>query len=91
LIVNERNGILTTEFNATKYNFRIDEFHFSNALINLLDNANKYSPETPEIKLTTRNEGNWYVVKFRTKEWEWSRPTKQKSLKNSSGRNRKHP
>jgi two-component system phosphate regulon sensor histidine kinase PhoR len=67
LIVNERNGILTTEFNATKYNFRIDEFHFSNALINLLDNANKYSPETPDIKLTTRNEGNWYVVEISDK------------------------
>jgi two-component system phosphate regulon sensor histidine kinase PhoR len=46
-------------------------------LINLLDNANKYSPETPEIKLTTRNEGNWYVIEISTKEWEWNRPIKQ--------------
>jgi len=67
LIVNERNGSLTTEFNATQYNFLIDEFHISNALINLLDNANKYSPETPEIKLTTRNEGNWYVIEISDK------------------------
>ena len=67
LIVDERNGSLTTQFDATKYNFRIDEFHISNALINLLDNANKYSPETPEIKLTTRNEGNWYVIEISDK------------------------
>lgn len=67
LIVNERNGSLITEFNATKYNFRVDEFHLSNALINLLDNANKYSPETPEIKLSTRNEGNWYVIEISDK------------------------
>ena len=67
LIVNERNGRLITEFNATKYNFRVDEFHLSNALINLLDNANKYSPETPEIKLSTRNEGNWYVIEISDK------------------------
>lgn len=67
LIVNERNGSLITEFNATKYNFRVDEFHLSNALINLLDNANKYSPETPEIKVSTRNEGNWYVIEISDK------------------------
>ena len=67
LIVNERNGSLTTDFNATKYNFLIDEFHISNALINLLDNANKYSPETPEIKVSTRNEGNWYVIEISDK------------------------
>jgi len=45
----------------------VDEFHISNALINLLDNANKYSPETPEIKLSTRNEGNFYVIEISDK------------------------
>jgi two-component system phosphate regulon sensor histidine kinase PhoR len=51
LIVKQRNGTLREEFNATNYNFKIDEFHISNMLVNLLDNANKYSPETPEILL----------------------------------------
>lgn len=67
LIVKQRNGVLIQEFNTEKYKFKIDEFHFSNALVNLLDNANKYSPETPEIKVTTRNEGNWYVVEISDK------------------------
>lgn len=67
LIVNERKGTLTTKFNAQKYLFKVDEFHLSNVLINLLDNANKYSPETPEIRLTTRNEGNWYVIEISDK------------------------
>lgn len=67
LIVEERNGILQQEFNAEKYNFKIDEFHISNALVNLLDNANKYSPETPEIKIKTKNEGNWYVIEISDK------------------------
>lgn len=62
LIVNERNGTLSKEFTAEKFIVKIDEFHFSNMLINLLDNANKYSPETPEIKIKTKNEGNWYVI-----------------------------
>ena len=67
LIVAQRNGTLTQEFNTSKYTFKIDEFHISNALVNLLDNANKYSPEAPEIKVKTRNEGNWYVVEISDK------------------------
>ena len=67
LIVQQRNGTLTQEFTATKYNFRVDEFHLSNALVNLLDNANKYSPSNPEIKVKTRNEGNWYVIEISDK------------------------
>ncbi len=62
LIVEERNGTLTEEFNAKKFHIKVDEFHISNALINLLDNANKYSEEKPEIKISTENEGNWYVI-----------------------------
>ena len=67
LIVAQRNGILTQEFNTEKYIFKIDEFHIANALVNLLDNANKYSPEIPEITVKTRNEGNWYVVEISDK------------------------
>ncbi len=67
LIVSQRNGVLKEEFNADKYTFKIDEFHISNMLVNLLDNANKYSPETPEISVKTRNEGNWYVMEISDK------------------------
>lgn len=67
LIVDERKGSLVKEFTAEKYNLKIDEFHISNTLVNLLDNANKYSPESPEIKIKTRNEGNWYVIEISDK------------------------
>lgn len=67
LIVEQRKGSLIQEFNANKYTFKIDEFHISNMLVNLLDNANKYSPETPEIMVKTRNEGNWYVIEISDK------------------------
>ncbi len=67
LIVAQRHGSLIQEFNTEKYKFKIDEFHISNALVNLLDNANKYSPETPEIKVSTRNEENWYVIEISDK------------------------
>ncbi|HEX7869604.1 MAG TPA: HAMP domain-containing sensor histidine kinase, partial [Chryseobacterium sp.] len=67
LIIQQRNGTLIQEFNADKYNFKIDEFHISNMLVNLLDNANKYSPEAPEISIKTHNEGNWYVLEISDK------------------------
>ncbi len=67
LIVSQRNGLLNQEFTAEKHVFRIDEFHFSNMLINLLDNANKYSPETPEISIKTYNEGSWYIISLSDK------------------------
>lgn len=67
LIVAQRNGTLTHNFTADKYTFKIDEFHISNTLVNLLDNANKYSPEEPQIAIKTRNEGNWYVIEISDK------------------------
>ncbi|MCD1119061.1 sensor histidine kinase [Chryseobacterium turcicum] len=67
LIIQQRNGKLTQEFNATHFTFKIDEFHISNMLVNLLDNANKYSPEPPEISIKTKNEGNWYVLEISDK------------------------
>lgn len=67
LIVKQRNGSLTEEFNAKKFTFKIDEFHISNMLVNLLDNANKYSPDTPKIMVKTKNEGNWYIIEISDK------------------------
>jgi two-component system phosphate regulon sensor histidine kinase PhoR len=32
-----------------------DEVHLANVIHNLLDNANKYSPETPQIEIATAN------------------------------------
>ncbi len=64
LIITQRSGTLEQEFTADRYIVKVDEFHISNALINLLDNANKYSPETPEIFVKTKNEGNWYVIEI---------------------------
>ena len=67
LIVEERGGTLTEDFTAERLILKVDEFHLSNALINLLDNANKYSPEKPEINIKTRNEGNKYVIEISDK------------------------
>src|SRR5690606_19441129 len=43
------------ELNAQNDHIWGDPTHISNMIHNLLDNANKYSPEKPEITVRTRN------------------------------------
>ncbi len=58
----EVKGSLITEFNATQPNIQADRLHLNNILYNLIDNAIKYSYENPEVRLTTRNEGNQFII-----------------------------
>lgn len=63
--VEQRGGTIEENYNATEYFAEVDEFHIGNAVINLLDNANKYSPETPKIQVFTYNEGDKYVFEIK--------------------------
>ncbi|MFK8101474.1 MAG: sensor histidine kinase [Saprospiraceae bacterium] len=55
LQVTQKGGIVTKNLKASKSVVKGDLTHLSNIINNLLDNANKYSPEQPEISVTTRN------------------------------------
>lgn len=44
-----------------------DELHFSNVLYNLIDNAIKYSPEVPEITISTLNKNDQVVIRVADK------------------------
>ncbi len=55
LQVEERGGTIEFELDANRSNIIADETHFSNVIRNLLDNANKYSPDAPNIVLRTYN------------------------------------
>ena len=41
-----------------------DELHLSNVIYNLVDNANKYSKETPKISISTKNNGKNLQIEF---------------------------
>ncbi len=78
LHIAKRNGSLEAELNAVNTNFFVDENHFINVMQNLLENANKYSPESPEIKLSTENTAKGIIIKVSDKGMGMSKETVSK-------------
>ena len=58
LQVQNKGGKIETRLEAVNPVVTTDPVHFTNLIFNLLDNANKYSPEVPEIMVTTFNSTN---------------------------------
>ena len=53
LQVEKRQGRIDAQLEAAQHHAEVDEVHFTNVLYNLLENANKYSREEPQISVTT--------------------------------------
>ena len=62
LLVEDKGGSLEVRLNATSDNVFADRMHLTNAIVNLLTNAVKYSPGAPVITLTTSNKGEDVVL-----------------------------
>jgi two-component system, OmpR family, phosphate regulon sensor histidine kinase PhoR len=62
LQVEKKGGKITRELTAENPVATSDPSHFANVVYNLLDNANKYSINAPEIKISTRNKGDGLIV-----------------------------
>jgi two-component system, OmpR family, phosphate regulon sensor histidine kinase PhoR len=55
LHIGNRSGHIKKDFQASMSLVMADEVHFLNAISNLIDNAVKYSKDTPFITISTRN------------------------------------
>lgn len=62
LSVRERNGEIKTHYCAINFIINADKAHLTNVISNLLDNANKYSPENPWIRIGTQNAENGLII-----------------------------
>jgi two-component system phosphate regulon sensor histidine kinase PhoR len=65
LILEDREGSITTHFNATRTTVLINDVHFTNVLVNILENAIKYSPNVPKIDVFTENIKDMVIIKVR--------------------------
>lgn len=55
LQVQAKNGIIKTQLDAVNNIINADRVHVTNLVYNLVDNANKYTPENPVITIATEN------------------------------------
>jgi two-component system phosphate regulon sensor histidine kinase PhoR len=67
LIVESREGTITKHLEATRTTALVNEVHFTNVLVNVLDNAIKYSPDTPIIDVYTENIKDYLLIKIKDK------------------------
>ncbi|MDG1394565.1 MAG: HAMP domain-containing sensor histidine kinase [Flavobacteriaceae bacterium] len=65
LIVEDRNGYISTHFNAPKSSILANETYFTNVIVNVLDNAIKYSDDAPKIDVYTENVGNNIILRIK--------------------------
>ena len=65
LLVEDRKGYIKTFLDADKSSILANETHFTNVVVNILDNAIKYSPEMPKIEIYTENIGNNILLRIK--------------------------
>lgn len=65
LLIDQRNGTIQTQLNATKFKLQADRVHLTNIIFNLIDNAIKYSKGVPEILISTHNTAEGIMIKVK--------------------------
>ncbi len=60
--VEQRGGRINLVIKAEKDQIKGDRTHITNIIVNLLDNANKYSPEAPNITLRTDSDDEDFIL-----------------------------
>ena len=64
LIVEDRKGYIKLHLKAAKSSILANETHFTNVIVNILDNAIKYSDDVPRIDVFSENIGNNILLKI---------------------------
>ncbi|WP_317174204.1 sensor histidine kinase [Nonlabens antarcticus] len=65
LLLEEKNGVIKTHLGALRTVVLGNESHMTNVLVNILENAIKYTEESPIIDVFTENVKNKLVIKIR--------------------------
>ena len=65
LILEDRQGTIGKHFVAERTTVLLNEVHFINVIVNILENAIKYSPNIPKIDIFTENVKEYIVIKIK--------------------------
>lgn len=65
LLVKDKGGYIKVKMEADYTEILANQFHFTNVIVNMLDNAYKYSIDAPKIDVMTENAGNKIIIKVK--------------------------
>ena len=65
LLIADRNGSLDTHFEAIITEVPGNQFHLTNVIVNILENALKYSEGSPKIDVYTESTNKFFVLKVK--------------------------
>ncbi|MGK0235293.1 MAG: two-component system phosphate regulon sensor histidine kinase PhoR [Psychroserpens sp.] len=65
LLVKDREGTIETHFEAIISEVSGNEFHLVNVIVNMLENAIKYSKENPKIEVYTESTNKFFIFKIK--------------------------
>ncbi len=77
LIIEDKNGSVVTKFNAHRRIVLLNDVHFTNVIVNILDNAIKYSVKNPVIEIVTENVKDFLILKIKDNGIGMSKPTQR--------------
>ncbi|MGJ8745002.1 sensor histidine kinase [Polaribacter sp.] len=65
LLIDDRKGSITTHFNAIIPEINGNPFHLTNVVVNMLENAIKYSVGPPKIEVFTESTNKFFIFKIK--------------------------
>ncbi|SEB83350.1 two-component system, OmpR family, phosphate regulon sensor histidine kinase PhoR [Tenacibaculum sp. MAR_2009_124] len=65
LLVANKNGTISTHFEAISNEALGNKFHLTNVVVNILENAVKYSEEEPKIDVFTESTNKYFILKIK--------------------------
>jgi len=65
LIVSDKKGTIKTHFKAISMEVLGNNFHLTNVIVNMLENAIKYSEEAPKIDVFSESTNKYFIVKIK--------------------------
>jgi two-component system phosphate regulon sensor histidine kinase PhoR len=65
LLVKDQNGVITTHLHSIQSEVLGNHLHLTNVIVNMLENALKYSDSTPNIEVFTESSSKFFIIKIK--------------------------